>query len=47
MPKVKCKSNGKTGVKYGNSGKCYVGKNKESKMYRQMRAMYANGYRKK
>lgn len=45
MPKVKCKSKGKAGLKYGKSGKCYTGKNKESKVNRQIRAMYASGYR--
>jgi hypothetical protein len=38
------KSCGK-GVKWGNHGKCYKGKNKRAKAKKQMRAAFANGYR--
>ena len=45
MPIKSCKSGGKTGKKWGNSGKCYTGKNAKAKAQRQARAAYANGYR--
>ena len=46
MPKQQCKDNGKTGVKWGNKGKCYTGKNKETKMNQQRKAIEASKYRK-
>ena len=43
MPLMKCTSKEvKDGWKYGKSGKCYTDK---EKAVRQMKAMYANGYR--
>ena len=44
MPVKKCKSNGKSGWKWGNHGKCYIGKNGKAKAAKQGRAAYANGY---
>ena len=38
MPVKKCKG----GYKYGDSGKCYKGKNAKSKAARQGRAIQAN-----
>ena len=45
MPVKKCRTKGKTGYKWGNSGKCYTGKGAKAKAARQGRAAYANGYR--
>ena len=43
MPIKRCKmKSGKPGYKFGNSGKCYSAKEQAEK---QMKAMYANGYR--
>ena len=45
MPMMKCKtSQGKSGTKYGNSGKCYTQK---SKAVKQMKAIKASQARKK
>ena len=43
MPIKRCTtSKGKKGYKFGNSGKCYAAKEQAEK---QMKAMYANGYK--
>lgn len=42
MPIQKCTSNGKSGQKYGQSGKCYTGSNAKSKAIKQMKAIKAN-----
>jgi len=47
MPVKGCKSNGKSGKKYGNSGKCYTGEGAEAKAKRQGRAIEVNRKRKK
>lgn len=46
MPVQKCKTAGKTGHKYGKSGKCYTGKASLAKAKRQGRAIEANRHRK-
>ena len=46
MPKQSCTVNGKRGIKWGNSGKCYTGANKETKMNQQRKAIEASKYRK-
>jgi len=35
MPIQKCQSKGKSGYKYGESGKCYVGKEAKKKAIKQ------------
>lgn len=45
MPIKKTKVKGKTAYKFGDSGKAYTGKSGKSKAVKQMKAMYANGYR--
>lgn len=45
MPIKKCSSGGKSGYKWGGSGKCYTGKGGKSKAKKQMKAIYASGYR--
>jgi hypothetical protein len=47
MPVKKCKTKGKSGYKYGDSGKCYTGTSAKSKAKRQGRAIEANKRRKK
>lgn len=42
MPVKKCQSGGKSGYKYGDSGKCYAGKGGKAKAERQGRAIKAN-----
>lgn len=42
MPFIKTKSGG---IKYGNSGKTYYGKNAKKKAIKQMKAMRASGYK--
>ena len=42
MPVKSCSKNGKSGKKYGDSGKCYTGKDAASKAKRQGRAIKAN-----
>ena len=43
MPIKRCTTkNGKKGYKFGDSGKCYGAKKQAEK---QMKAMYANGYK--
>jgi hypothetical protein len=45
MPIKKCSKKGKTGYKWGNSGKCYTGKGARQKAGKQAAAAYAHGYR--
>lgn len=47
MPKKTCSSGGKSGVKWGNKGKCYTGPNKETKMNTQRKAIKASQSKKK
>ena len=47
MPLMRCQTNGKRGWKYGRSGKCYAGRFGKAKAIKQMRAMFASGYRSK
>ena len=47
MPFKRCSSKGKSGVKYGDSGACYTGKDAKKKAQKQATAMYASGYKKK
>lgn len=47
MPVQRCTINGKTGFKWGNSGKCFVGREGRSKARRQGRAISASKSRKK
>lgn len=42
MPIKSCSSKGKSGHKYGDSGKCYIGKGSKSKAARQGRAIKAS-----
>lgn len=42
MPIFRCQSNRKKGNKYGNSGKCYTGKDSLKKAKRQGRAIEAS-----
>lgn len=42
MPVKPCKSNGKSGHKYGDSGKCYTGKGSEAKANEQRKAIKAS-----
>ena len=44
MPLKRCMSKGKTGWKFGKSGKCYTGPSAKQKALQQMRAMIASGY---
>lgn len=41
MPLKKCTKNGKLGWKWGDSGKCYTGKNAKEKAKEQGRAIEA------
>jgi len=43
MPVKGCVKNGKSGHKWGNSGKCYTGKGSRQKAVKQGRAARANG----
>jgi hypothetical protein len=43
MPIKQCQRNNKKGVKYGDKGKCYLGKGGRSKALKQMRAIRARG----
>ncbi len=47
MPVKKCKSGGRSGKKYGPTGKCYTGKGASSKAKRQGRAIKASQSRRK
>jgi hypothetical protein len=42
MPTKPCKTNGKSGYKYGSSGKCYTGSGAKAKANRQGRAIQAS-----
>jgi len=42
MPLKKCTSNGKSGYKWGDSGKCYTGPNAKNQALKQGRAIEAN-----
>jgi len=42
MPRMKCQSGKKPGVKYGSGGKCYTGPDKEQKMKKQAAAIEAS-----
>jgi hypothetical protein len=42
MPIKKCRSGGKSGYKYGDSGKCYTGKGGRAKAGKQARAIKAS-----
>ena len=46
MPVKKCTKNGKSGRKYGDSGKCYTGSNASANAKRQGRAIKARKGRK-
>lgn len=45
MPKKSCTEDGKKGIKWGDSGKCYTGKGAEAKAAKQGRAVEANKHR--
>ena len=47
MPYTKCSTDGKSGIKWGSSGKCYTGKGAKSKATKQMKAIRASGWKKK
>jgi len=47
MPNKPCKSKGKSGTKWGTSGKCYTGEDAEAKAIKQGQAIKASLYRKK
>lgn len=47
MPIKKCSKNGKSGYKWGNSGKCYTGKQGKKRATKQMKAIFASGYKEK
>jgi len=42
MPIKKCQKDNKSGVKYGDSGTCYTGKNAKDKAIQQMKAIKAS-----
>ena len=42
MPIMPCQKNGKKGKKWGKSGKCYTGKDKDKKVDKQRKAIKAN-----
>ncbi len=45
MPMMKCTTNGKSGWKFGKSGKCYSGASGKALAEKQKRAMFGNGYK--
>lgn len=45
MPIQQCSSGGKSGYKWGESGKCYTGPGARAKAGRQASAAYAHGYK--
>lgn len=45
MPIKPCTQDGKEGFKWGNSGKCYTGKDGHEKAVKQMKAIYKSGYK--
>lgn len=46
MPVKKCSSNKKSGYKYGDSGKCYVGKSGKNKAQKQGQAIEISRHKK-
>ena len=46
MPIKSCTDKGKSGKKWGDSGKCYTGKGAGKKASKQASAAYASGYQK-
>ena len=44
MPFMECTENGKSGWKYGESGKCYTGEGARARAGKQAAAMHAHGY---
>ena len=42
MPKMSCTKDGKSGKKYGESGACYTGADKDAKVEAQRRAIKAS-----
>jgi len=40
MPKMPCTKNGKKGVKWGKSGKCYTGPGASKKVDKQRKAIW-------
>lgn len=46
MPVHKVTKDGKTGYKWGTSGKAYFGSGAKEKAQQQARAIYASGYKK-
>lgn len=47
MPIKRCQLNKKSGYKYGDSGKCYIGKTGLKKAKTQERAIKSSQYREK
>ena len=47
MPLRKCEVKGKSGYRWGKSGKCYTGKGAKAKAMKQARAIEASKARKK
>jgi hypothetical protein len=47
MPIKLCTNNGKQGKQWGDSGKCYTGKNANAKATKQAAAAFVNGYKEK
>lgn len=47
MPVQTCVKSGKTGKKFGSTGRCYIGKSAASKAKRQGRAIKSSQSRKK
>jgi hypothetical protein len=47
MPIKTCTKDGKSGFKYGDSGKCYTGKDAKAKAAKQARAIRASQARNK
>jgi hypothetical protein len=45
MPTKSCISKGRKGYRWGNHGKCYIGKGAKKRANRQGRAAYASGYK--
>jgi phage replication-related protein YjqB (UPF0714/DUF867 family) len=45
MPIQRCQSKGKSGYKYGKSGKCYTGPQGKKKAQKQAQAIHAAGYK--
>lgn len=45
MPVKKCQNEGKAGMKYGDIGKCYIGKDAKQKAAKQGRAIEINRHK--